>query len=488
MGKSKQNMSEVDGVQYRRVKGWQLALAMMHAASIACFFAAIGYVSYAANLGFGISMLMVGTLMTLARLFDGVTDPVISVVFDRVNTRFGKIRLFMIIGWVIEALSMKMLYDWFCGKSHSVIFFMMIYLFYYVGYTIHNMAGQSISPVITNDPKQRPMVGVWTTVYNYVVNIVLSIVITMIYLPKFGGEYSTEMLAAVSNLVVIMSFVFIILAFIGVTPIDKPENFTVASGTEKQKTNLKDMWNVLKGNKALQYFIVAATSDKLAMQICGQSIITTILYGIIIGNMGLSAILNMIAIVPAAVFAVVGGKYTGKHGGKESLVFWTKLSIIVNVLLIAFMFLTANQTISQSTPLIAVFVVLTMLTNGMRITVSTATSSMMADVVDYEAYRSGKYLPGTVAGVYSFVDKMVSSLGATIATACVALVGYTTTAPQPTDTKTMPILVMGIFLSYVIPIIGWLCTLVAMKKTPISKEKMIEVQKAIADKKMQEEN
>lgn len=90
--------TETDGVQYRRVSNARLALAMTSALSLACFFSAIGYVSYAANLGFGVTMLLVGTIMTVARLFDGITDPLISLLIDKVNTRFGKIRLFIIIG------------------------------------------------------------------------------------------------------------------------------------------------------------------------------------------------------------------------------------------------------------------------------------------------------------------------------------------------------------------------------------------------------
>ncbi len=59
--------------------------------------------------------------------------------------------------------------------------------------------------------------------------------------------------------------------------------------------------------------------------------------------------------------------------------------------------------------------------------------------------------------------------------------------PQPTDPKTMLVLIMGVFLVYVVPILGWVCTLVAMKFTPLSKKKMVEVQKKIAEMKEKSE-
>ena len=482
--KAKTQEINTDGVQYRKVSNARLILAMSHAASIGCFTSAIGYVSYAANLGFGIPILLVGTLMTIARIFDGITDPLVSLLVDRVNTKFGKLRIFMSMGWLLESVSIMALYQWACGKGHSVLLFMVLYLLYYIGYTMQNMAGQMISPVITNDPKQRPMVGVWNTIYTYIIAIVTSMAVAVVLLPRFGNEYTLELMGIVAKLMVAISFLFLVLCMIGISPIDRPENFVKS---ESQHVSPKTMLNLIAHNSALQRFAIAATSDKLAMQISNQAIISTVLYGIIVGNMAFSAFLNMVAIIPSFIFAFVSAKYTGKHGSRDSITFWTRISIYVNLMFVLLMFFSAHTAIAAHPVAMVAFVVLTLLANGLRVAVSTGTSSMLADVVDYEAARSGNYMPGTVSGVYGFIDKLVSSLGALIATACVAMIGYTTTAPQPTDSKTMPIVIMGTFLVYVVPIIGWVLTLIALKNTPITKEEMVEVQKKIADLKREEE-
>lgn len=487
MGKEKQTQTANDGVQYRRAKTSTIALVLLQGASCGCFYSAIGSVSYAANLGFGISVLLVGTLMTLARLFDGITDPIISMIIDKCNTKFGKIRLFCVLGWAIMALSMKMMYDWCAGKGHSVILFMVIYLLYYIGYTFMNMVGMLVSPVMTNDPKQRPMVGVCSTAYTYIINIALSIVTMMILLPSAGNQYTLELLAKVSDFTVCLSGVFLLLSMIGLSKIDKPENFIAVSSGKDGKIKWKDMLNLLKDNKGLQCYILAATSDKLAMTITGQSIIGTLLYGVVIGNMQLSAILNIVAIIPILIFAVVGGKYTGKNGSQKSITFWSRIAIAVNGILIVFMLICAGQPVAKSMPMMVLFVILTMAQNGLRIAVSIPTGSMMADVVDYEAYRSGKYMPGAVAGVHSFIDKAVSSIGAVVATFCVTLIGYKEVMPQPTDPKTMSVVILICIVFYGLPILGWICSLVAMKKTPVTKEMMVVVQKTIAERKNSED-
>ena len=59
-----------------------------------------------------------------------------------------------------------------------------------------------------------------------------------------------------------------------------------------------------------------------------------------------------------------------------------------------------------------VFVVLTFLVNGFSMCVTTANTGFMADIIDYELDRSGKYIPAVITGTYSLVDKIVSSFSA----------------------------------------------------------------------------
>lgn len=80
---------------------------------------------------------------------------------------------------------------------------------------------------------------------------------------------------------------------------------------------------------------------------------------------------------------------------------------------------------------------------------------MMADCTDYELYRSGRYVPGMVATVYSFVDKLISSFATTIVGIFVAAIGYTSTTPQIGDELTTGIFIVTMFLYNGMPILGW---------------------------------
>ena len=497
METKKLTQSEIDGVQYRRAKLWQIILVACNALNGMAIYSLIGQASYAASIGFGISTLLVGGLLTFTRIFDAITDPLLAFLYDRVNTPWGKIRPLMLMGWAIQSLGIMAMFSWTASKGFGVGMFLATYMVYVIGYTIVNMTAQTLPALLTNDPKQRPTVGVWQTVFNYLVPMAFTIILNTKLLPKYGQitvteaggyavNYSQAYLTAAAAFTVIVSLVGVILCCIGISAYDKPENFR---GTNKTAERLKwkDMWAVLSKNKPLQAYIISASSDKIAQQAGSTAIVGTMLSGILIGNMTIATYLSVGGMLPSIIFAIIGAKYCGRHGNKESIVNWAKYCIYANLVMIAFFavtwFTVGTHTIASLGVTMIVYILLTLVCNGFMMAGTTANTAFMADIIDYELDRSGKYIPAVVSGTYSLVDKIVSSFSALIATGCVALIGYTSTMPQPGDTPTGAIFWVTMFLRYGLAILGWLCTLWAMRGCRLGKSEMVEVQKRIADKK-----
>ncbi|MBR4444490.1 MAG: MFS transporter [Solobacterium sp.] len=485
MEKQKTITTGTDTVQYRRAKLWQIILIAFNAFNGMAVYFLIGLASYSASIGYGIATVAVGGLLTFTRIFDAITDPMLAFLYDRVNTPFGKVRPLMILGWLIQTLGLLCMFNFFSSKGHGVAVFLLFYMIYVVGYTIINMTAQTLPALMTNDPKQRPTVGVWQTVLNYFTPMALNMIVYTKLMPAYGGSFNQEFLNVVTWLCVGISFVGVILVCIGISEYDKPENFAGIGKTEHLK--IKDMLDVLKNNKPLQSYIISASSDKIAQQAASASIVGTMLNGILIGNMGLATTLSVVGMLPSILFAVIGARYAGQHGNKESIVTWTRYSIYANAAMIAFFtivhFTTGTHTIAKMGLTMILFVLLTFVVNGFSMCVTTANTGFMADIIDYELDRAGKYIPAVVTGTYSLVDKIVSSFSQAIATGCVALIGYTSTMPQPGDELTGGVFFMTMFLRYGLAILGFLCTLWAMRSCKLDRKEMAEVQKRIADKK-----
>ena len=75
MAREKLSQSEIDGVQYRRAKLWQIILVAFNAFNGMAMYFLIGLASYSASIGYGIATLIVGGLLTFTRIFDAITDP-----------------------------------------------------------------------------------------------------------------------------------------------------------------------------------------------------------------------------------------------------------------------------------------------------------------------------------------------------------------------------------------------------------------------------
>ena len=473
-----------DTVQYRKAKLWQIILVAFNAFNGMAVYFLIGLASYSASIGYGIATVAVGGLLTFTRIFDAITDPLLAFIYDRFNTRFGKVRPLMLIGWAIQTAGLVCMFNFFSSKGHGIPTFLGFYLLYVIGYTIVNMTAQTLPALMTNDPKQRPTVGVWQTVLNYLTPMALNIIVYTKLMPAMGGSFNQEFLNVTTWMCVAISFVGVLLVCIGISEYDRPENFR---GIRNERLKVRDMLDVLKNNHPLQSYILSAASDKIAQQASSASIVSTMLNGILIGDMGLATTLSMIGMLPSILFAAYGARYAGRHGHKESIVTWTRNCIFANIAIILFFVLVRRTAGTASIAVMGVtmilYVLLTFVSNGFAMCVTTANTGFMADIIDYEMDRSGKYIPAVISGTYSLVDKIVSSFSAAIATGCVALIGYTATMPQPGDPATSGVFWMTMFLRYGLAILGWICTLLAMRRCGLTREEMVHVQKRIEDKK-----
>ena len=480
--KKKPTQSEIDGVQYRRVPTWCIAIAEMQGGAAMAFYSLVGLMSYVASEGYGIALAMAGVILTATRRVDGVLDPFLAVWIAKLHNRFGKLRLLMLLGLTIRSIAMLMLFVWFSGKTQSVVLFIILYMVNIVGNSIFDIAGNMLPAVMTNDPRQRPTVQVWATVYNYAFPMALSLVSTMVILPMFGNQYTKDMLSLTCIIYVAVAWVLTLIACIGLTPVDKPENFEgITAGGDD--VGLKDMFHFLATNRPFQLYTLSAVADKLAQQVNSQTIISTMMFGILIGNIQFGTIVSMLSMLPSIVFAIFGARYCGKHGNKEATVTWTWVCVVISVLGIVFCAAIDMSAIRTNMVLLCLFFAILLLNNGSKMCITTANGAMRADIVDYELDASGKYIPGIVTATYNFIDQVISSFGITIATFCVSLIGYVHTTPQPTDAPTPAIKAMTLFLTFGVPIIGYVISLIAMRFYKLTKKDMVDVQKRIAAKK-----
>lgn len=468
--------------QYNRAKWWQLLMFVFNNTASNIYLMTLMYVSYYANGVAGLGVAFVSNIIMLSRFWDGLTDPVIGFIVDKTNGKFGKFRPFMLLGNLIMLGTIMLMFT----TTHLVpagfrgVYWIALYLIYIIGYTFQNSATRGGQTVLTNDPKQRPMFARIDSIINALLMTGLTVYITSYLAGKHGG-FTAGLFIELISVLGPASLTLTILAIIGIWEKDQPKNYTALG--KSASYGFKDIFRIIKGNRAIQMLVVAASTDKLASQIRGNATVCIMLYGIVIGNYGLYSKMSMITLVPNMILIVVGTSVASKLSSKKATVIFTWVSIIFTTLLAAlFIFGDPTKISLENVGFMTVaFILLYIFANGSTGITTGLATPMIADCADYELYKSGNYAPALMGTVFGFFDKVVSSFASTIVGYCVILIGFKEKLPTAQDPYSTPLFWMTMFLFIGTPLIGWICTLTAMKFYPLDKEKMIEVQAKIAD-------
>ena len=153
MAKKHLSASEIDGVQYRRAKLWQIICYACNGFVGMSVYSLIGMASYSASIGYGITTAAVGIILTCSRILDAITDPLLAFVYDRVNTRFGKLRILLVVGYLIEAAALYGMFTGFSSKGLGLPVFVLLYVGYVIGYTVTNMTAVCIRDGMSKSKK-----------------------------------------------------------------------------------------------------------------------------------------------------------------------------------------------------------------------------------------------------------------------------------------------------------------------------------------------
>mgnify|MGYP001076480618 FL=1 len=331
-------------------------------------------------------------------------------------------------------------------------------------------------------PKQRPMFARIDSIINAFLMTGLTVYITSYLATKHGG-FTASLFIELISVLGPASLILTILAIIGIWQKDQSENYDVLG--KQASYGFKDIFRIVKNNRAIQMLVIAASTDKLASQIRGNATVGIMLYGIIIGNYTLLSSMSMITLVPNMILIIVGTSMASRLSSKKATIIFTWVSITFSLLLAALLIFGDPTKISLENIgfMTVAFLFLYIFANGATGVTTGLATPMIADCADYELYKSGNYAPALMGTVFGFFDKVVSSFASTIVGYCVIAIGFTEKLPTVEDAYSTPLFWMTMFLFIGTPLIGWVCSLLAMKFYPLDKEKMIEVQEKIADMK-----
>ena len=339
---------ETNGIH--RVPLWRIGGFALNNAATNLYMFLMNYVSYYLLGWVGVGMMLASSLTMMMRIWDGVTDPFVGFLLDKTNGKFGKNRPFIIVGNLILASTSFILFH----VTHKLPeaarfpFFVVFMMIYYLGYTCQCVVTKSAQSCLTNDPKQRPMFAAFDSALVTVLFSGLAVVTANIadHYKDVGGYASTEFFHTYWMITAILSAVFTVIAVISIAPKDRAEFF----GTGKAvKVGLKDYWDTLKNNRAIQMLVLSASTDKLGST-SKTSAVGVAMFACIAGSTLLQGNVTALTVVPNAVFAFLFVSFFApKFGQRKGMIIGSVGALITNGLLAA-LWLFGDPTTMTSNP------------------------------------------------------------------------------------------------------------------------------------------
>lgn len=467
-------------IEINRAKIWQIGLFSLNNTSTNLFLAMMGYVSYYANGIAGLGVVLISMILTGMRIFDGITDPFIGYFIDKTNGKFGKFRPFIILGYVLMAVSSMLLFFLTSCVTPFLrpIFFIVVYSVYIIGYTFQTAVVKSGQSVITNDVSQRPMITFFDSTFIMLAHGVVAFYVSVYLIGKYKSFQVQALFTEFVLTVVAVAGICSALAVIGIWQKDNAK-FYKPTGAKKQQIRFKDYFSIIKHNRPIRMLVIAAASNKFAQMVYGNSTVIVMLYGILMQNYALAGIIGIIVGLPNLAIIYAGIQYAKVVGQKKAMIAATNLAILFQTIMMFMMiFCDLTKVSLKNINFITVaFLLVYMLLNGVKSIANNIVVPMIADCTDYEYTLSGNFVPGIMGALFSFIDKSFSALGTGFVGVALALIGYSKVFPQVEDALTPQLKFMTIFFYCIIPICGWLITIFIMRFYKLDKKTMINLYK-----------
>ena len=205
----------------------------------------------------GLNAGIVGTLIALSKLFDGVTDIFFGSMIDKTKSRMGKARPWMLYGYVGCAVTLIGVFaiPESMGQTAQYAWFFIAYsLLNAVFYTANNIAYSALTALITKNSRERVEMGSYRFIFAFSTSLLIQSV-TIKFVEIMGGRASGWRKVAI--IYAVIGLVVNTLSVLSVKELPEEELNNDVSSTVDEKYSLIEAAKLLFSNK--YYIMICVT-------------------------------------------------------------------------------------------------------------------------------------------------------------------------------------------------------------------------------------
>lgn len=205
--------------------------------------------------------MFVAVLFMAARIWDAFNDPFMGMVVDNTRSRWGKFRPWILVGTLLNAVVLVLLYlDVDLPASQYAVYVAIMYLLWGMTYTVMDIPYWSMVPALTDDEKERSQIS---AIPRFFASLAWLIVGSGgLYIIKYLGN--GDQILGFSRFSIAIAVVFIFTILLTVTQVK--ERVVAIAGTG-EKTSFSGMIKVLGKNDQVLVVLGIALFFNMAYQL-----------------------------------------------------------------------------------------------------------------------------------------------------------------------------------------------------------------------------
>ena len=410
----------------------------------------------------GVSPLFIGTMMMVVRVWDAINDPVMGSIVSNTNTRMGKFRPWILIGSLLNAIVLVIIFLNPSIPADSLRMYAFITVFYTLWgmtYTLMDIPFWSMIPALSQSQKERENITVLTRLFTSIGFFIISAGYLQLAEILGGGENVEAQTRGFFFLALIVSLVFFFSELL--LALKVKENVVLKKAN---KVSLKRMFEMLKNNDQLLVVMIVVLIANFVLYITSGMAIYYILYDIarpslFVVFIGIGGVLQVIG---SLTFPLFKKRFTRKQ------IF--NASVILQIF--GFMFLFINAFVFANTielALLFAFGGFVFIGQGLQMVLQTV---LISDTVEYGEFHQKERSEALAFSVQTFIVKLAMGLSLGVIGLGLEIFQFVPAIDDVRQPQAEFTIIGMRVLMFVVPVIGLIISLMVFNKKHVLNEVM----------------
>lgn len=362
----------------------------------------------------GLNAAVIGTIMMFSRLADGFTDVFMGYVMDRVKTKYGKARpwlLWLAVPIAVACVLVFLVPD--IGETGKYIYVAITYnLVTTFLYTMINIPYGALTSLMSRDQNQRTVINIFRMLMAQVGSLVIN-AFTLPFINTVGTSSDQKSWILVSVIYGCIAAALFLLCFA------RTKERVQVSMQQKESIRLAEGFRLLMKNNCWLALVGVWISMALGMSL--SMAVGTYYAKYVLGNENLAGVISAVTILPVILCMPAVAPLSRKYGKR-------------NVAMTGGAICLAAQLLMLVNPVSVGWLMGCSVLKGIGNAALTGTIfAMVADTIEYGQWKTGTRVEGMLYSSTTFGAKVGAGIGGAAALGIIGAAGYDGLAAVQTE-------------------------------------------------------